>query len=265
MSAAADYLRSRLPFDLDVFVILGSGLGALGDDFSDPVSISFDEIPGFAAASVEGHQGRLLAGRLGGKCVLLMQGRMHMYEGHSAATVSLPVRVAADLGIKKLIVSNAAGGINRTFRPGDLMLIDDQINLLWDNPLIGPVRNGELRFPDMSQPYDAEMRSLARSMAQKQGIALVEGTYLSVSGPSYETPAEIRMYQRLGADAIGMSTVPEVVAARANGMRVLGFSLIANLAAGYTLKPVTHDEVIEAGARASASFSKLVRGIIAEL
>ncbi len=265
MSSTADYLRSRIPVTPRVFVILGSGLGALADEVENPVSLPFSEVPGFTASSVEGHQGRLVAGRLERTPVLFMQGRMHMYEGHSAETVAAPVRAAAELGVKTMIVSNAAGGVNRSFRVGDLMLIDDHINLMWQNPLTGQVRPGEPRFPDMSAPYDRELQALAQHIALEQGVQLKSGTYLALTGPSYETPAEIRMLERMGADAIGMSTVPEVLAARANDMRVLGFSLITNLAAGYTSQPLSHAHVIEAGAQANAVFSALVRRIIAAL
>jgi purine-nucleoside phosphorylase len=179
--------------------------------------------------------------------------------------VAEPVRIAADLGATTLIVSNASGGVNRSFRAGDLMLIDDHINMLGDNPLFGAVKPGELRFPDMSQPYDRELRALARRVALAHGVQLVEGTYLAATGPTYETPAEVSMYERIGVDAVGMSTVPEVIAARARGMRVLGFSLITNLAAGYTSHPLSHTEVIEAGARATAALGPLIRGIITAL
>jgi purine-nucleoside phosphorylase len=265
MSATASYLKSRIDFTPRVLVILGSGLGALADHVEDAIAIPFDEVPGFAASSVEGHKGRFIAGRLDRAEVLFMQGRLHMYEGYSPEMVAAPVRAAAELGVKTLIVSNAAGGVNRGFRPGDLMLIDDHINLMWQNPLTGRVREGEPRFPDMSEPYDRGLQELAGRIALEQGLPLVRGTYLAVTGPSYETPAEVRMYERLGADAVGMSTVPEVIAARANGMRVLGFSLITNLASGYTDQPLSHADVIEAGANASAAFGLLVRGIIAAL
>jgi purine-nucleoside phosphorylase len=266
MSAtAAAYLKSRIDFTPRVLVILGSGLGVLADQVEDAITIPFDEVPGLAASSVEGHKGRFIAGRLDRTEVLFMQGRLHLYEGHTAETVAAPVRAAAELGVETMIVSNAAGGVNRGFRPGDLMLIDDHINLMWQNPLTGRVREGESRFPDMSAPYDRGLQELAGQIALEQGLLLVRGTYLAVTGPSYETPAEIKMYERMGADAVGMSTVPEVIAARANGMRVLGFSLITNLASGYSNQPLSHAEVIEAGANASAAFGLLIRGIIAAL
>jgi purine-nucleoside phosphorylase len=265
MSATADYLRAHIPFTPRVFVILGSGLGALADEVEAAITLPFSDVPGLAPSTVEGHKSRLVAGTIEKTPVLFMQGRMHMYEGHSAEAVAEPVRAAAALGVKTMIVTNSAGGVNRSFRPGDLMLIDDHINLMWQNPLTGVARAGEPRFPDMSQPYDRELQNLAHQIAIEQGLKLQVGTYVALTGPSYETSAEIRMLQRMGADAIGMSTVPEVIAARANDMRVLGFSLITNLAAGYTSKPLSHTEVIEVGAQAGAVVGALLRRIIAAL
>jgi purine-nucleoside phosphorylase len=265
MSDTAEFLRSRIPFTPRVFVILGSGLGALADQVENPISLPFDDVPGLKASTVEGHTSRLVAGNIDVTPVLFMQGRMHMYEGHPPEVIALPVRAAAEIGVKTMIVTNAAGGVNRSFRPGDLMLIDDHINLMWQNPLIGPTQNQEPRFPDMSAPYDRELQRLAQEVALEQGTRLQIGTYLALTGPAYETSAEIRMLERLGADAIGMSTVPEVIAAGANGIRVLGLSLITNLAAGYTAHPLSHAEVIETAARASVVFGALVRGIITRL
>jgi purine-nucleoside phosphorylase len=265
MSSTADYLRTHVTFTPRVFVILGSGLGALADEVEDAIALSFGDVPGLTPSTVEGHQGRLVAGTLEKTPVLFMQGRMHMYEGHSAQAVAAPVRAAAELGVKTMIVTNSAGGVNHSFRPGDLMLIDDHINLMWQSPLTGAARDGEPRFPDLSQPYDRELQILAQQMAVEQGLTLQVGTYVALTGPSYETPAEIRMLQRMGADAIGMSTVPEVIVARANDMRVLGFSLITNLAAGYTSKPLSHTEVIEVGTQASVRVGALLRRIIAAL
>ena len=265
MSDTTDFLRSRIPFTPRVFVILGSGLGSLADQVENAISLPFDEVPGLKASTVEGHTGRLVAGTIDRTPVLFMQGRMHVYEGHSPEVIALPVRAAAQIGVSTMIVSNAAGGVNRNFRPGDLMLIDDHINLMWQNPLTGAAQKDEPRFPDMSEPYDRELQRLAHQVALEQGTRLQVGTYLALTGPAYETSAEIRMLDRLGADAIGMSTVPEVIAARANGMRVLGLSLITNLAAGYTSHPLSHAEVIETAARASVVFGALVRGIITRL
>ena len=265
MIETVEFLRARLKQQPRVLLVLGSGLGALADDISEPVDFAFGDIPGFAPAHVLGHKGRLVAGTLEGVPVIALQGRYHMYEGHSAQAVALPVRTAAALGVQIMVVTNAAGGLNRNFRPGDLMLIDDHINMTGHNPLIGPVQAGEQRFPDMSAPYDRELQQIAEAVALERKRRVVRGVYLAVLGPSYETPSEIRMYERLGADAIGMSTVPEVIAARALGLRVLGISLISNVAAGLTGEPVTHDEVIEAGREASSRFADLVRGILAKL
>lgn len=262
---AIEYLRQRVRFKPRVLLVLGSGLGALADEIDDAVRIPFSEIPGFAAARIEGHKGQLVAGVLEGVECIALQGRYHWYEGHTMEAVTLPVRAIAALGAELMLVTNAAGGLNRSFRPGDLMIIDDHINLLWSNPLTGPVRTEEARFPDMSEPYDRELQDLAQRVALEQGFSTVRGTYVALSGPSYESPAEIRAYARFGADAVGMSTVPEVLVARALGMRVLGISLITNFAAGLSQNPLSHDEVIETGVLARASFSGLVRGVLAEL
>jgi purine-nucleoside phosphorylase len=260
-----EFLQSRLHGRPRILLILGSGLGRLGDELSDATSFPFDDVPGFARSTVAGHRGRLIAGKLEGVDCLALQGRYHMYEGHSAEVIALPVRVAAALGVRIMIVTNAAGGVRRTFRAGDLMIIDDHINMMWRNPLIGPLQAGEQRFPDMSHPYDPELQALAERVAHERGQPVQRGTYMAVLGPSYETPAEIRMCAALGADAIGMSTVPEVITARALGMRVLGISLISNVAAGLSPVALSHDEVIEAAQHASAAFAGLIRGVIAAL
>ncbi len=246
-------------------IVLGSGLGALGDHVEDAVRIPFAEIPGFAASAVEGHKGMFVAGKLEGVDVVALQGRFHLYEGHGADVAALPIRAMAALGADTMIVSNAAGALNPTFPPGMLMIIDDHINLMWRNPLFGPVHDGETRFPDMSQPYDPELQGLAERIALENRIPVTRGVYLAVLGPSYETPAEIRMFRKFGGDAVGMSTIPEVIAARALGVRVLGVSLITNPAAGSTGIPLSHDEVIEAGKEASGRFITLVRGVIKNL
>ncbi len=246
-------------------IVLGSGLGALGDQIEDAVRIPFAEIPGFAASAVEGHKGMFVAGKLEGVDVVALQGRFHLYEGHGADVAALPVRAIAALGAETMIVSNAAGALNPAFPPGMLMIIDDHINLMWRNPLFGPVLDGETRFPDMSRPYDSELQALAERIALENRILVTRGVYLAVLGPSYETPAEIRMFRKFGGDAVGMSTIPEVIAARALGVRVLGVSLITNPAAGSTGIPLSHDEVIEAGNEASGRFITLVRGVIKNL
>jgi len=262
--SAARFLRERLSIQPRVAIILGSGMGGFAEEIADPQTFEFAAIPGFAPSTVVGHKGRVVAGTIDNVPCLVLQGRYHMYEGHSPDAVAVPVRAAAELGVEILIVTNAAGGMNRSFRAGDLMIIDDQINMMWRNPLTGPVQPGDLRFPDMSAPYDSELRALAERVAAERDLHVVRGTYVGVLGPSYETPAEIRFYSRFG-DAIGMSTVPEVIAARARGLRCLGISLISNLAAGLSHEKLTHDEVIIAGEHAAVALSTLVRGILSEL
>lgn len=260
--AAAEFLRARVPFQPRAMIVLGSGLGALGDEIEDAVRIPFADIPGFPPSAVEGHKGMFVAGRLEGVNVVALQGRFHLYEGHSAQTAALPIRAMAALGADMLIVSNAAGALNPAFPAGMLMIIDDHVNLMWRNPLIGPVQPGEQRFPDMSRPYDPELQRIAEEVALDLCIPITRGTYLAVLGPSYETPAEIRMFRKLGGDAVGMSTIPEVITARALGVRVLGISLITNPAAGFSSEPLSHEEVIEAGREASGRFTALIRGVL---
>jgi purine-nucleoside phosphorylase len=246
----------------EVAIVLGSGLGGLAKRAEGSRSLAYREIPGFPAPTVEGHAGELVAGFLESVPVLLQNGRFHLYEGHDPNTVALPVRVFAQLGIGTLIVTNAAGGVRSTFTPPLLMLIADHLNLMWRNPLIGAVVPGEERFPDMSRPYDPELRAIARRAALELGIALEEGVYCGLLGPSYETPAEIRMLQRYGVDAVGMSTVPEVIVARARGMRVLGISSITNLAAGISPTALSHEEVLQAADRLAADLERLVRAVL---
>lgn len=262
---AVEYLRERIDASPRVALVLGSGLGELGESIENGVAISYGDIPGFAPSTVVGHKGRLVAGRLEGVEVLAFQGRYHAYEGHDPAALATPVRAARGLGAEILLVTCAAGGVNRAFGPGTLMLLSDHLNFMARNPLVGPVLDGESRFPDMTEPYDPELRRLARDAARSQGIAVEEGVYAAVLGPSYETPAEIRMLERLGADAVGMSTVPEVIAARAGGMRVLGIALITNAAAGISGAPLDHEEVIAAGVQAADRFQRVVRGVLAGL
>ncbi len=246
-------------------IVLGSGLGFLADEVRDAVRIPYAEIPGFPEPGVAGHKGELVAGILDGAQVLVQSGRFHLYEGHGADVVGLPVRVFATLGVRTLIVTNAAGGVRLTFRPGTLMLIADHVNLMFRNPLIGPVLDGEERFPDMSEPYDAKLRTLARDAAREAKIPLEEGVYVGLLGPSYETPAEIRMLQRLGADAVGMSTVPEVIVARARGLKCLGFSTITNLAAGISPTALSHQEVLEVGRQVGQALGTIVKGVLRRL
>lgn len=263
---AADAVARRLG-DLRprVAVVLGSGLGSLADAVRDAVRIPYRDIPGFPEPGVAGHTGELVGGMLEGVPVVVQSGRFHLYEGHSAATAALPVRVFGRLGVRVLVVTNAAGGVRPTFRPGTLMLIADHINFMFRNPLIGPVLDGEERFPDMSEPYDAALRLRAREVARELKIPLEEGVYVGLLGPSYETPAEIRMLQRFGADAVGMSTVPEVIAARARGIRCVGFSTITNPAAGLSAEPLSHEEVLRVGREVGDSLGRLVTGLVRQL
>jgi purine-nucleoside phosphorylase len=264
--SAADLIRARIGSQAPVAaIVLGSGLGGLADDIEPVATIPYREIPGFPSATVAGHAGALIAGTLAGRRVLALAGRFHAYEGHDVRLAAFPARVMHAVGAPTLIVSNAAGGVNRLWQPGDLMLIRDHINLMFRNPLVGRLEPGDLRFPDMSAPYDDELAALARSVATEQGRTLREGVYAALLGPSYETPAEVRMLAAFGADAVGMSTVPEVMVARAVGMRVLGFSCITNLACGMSNTPITHAEVLETTARAAGAFRALVTGIVARL
>jgi len=263
---AAEAVRRELGgFAPQVAIVLGSGLGMVADAMREPRRIPYSKIPGFPAPGVPGHKGELAAGTLGGVDVLVQQGRFHLYEGHAPATAALPVRVFHRLGVRTLVVTNAAGGLRTAFRPGSLMLIADHVNLMWSNPLIGPVEPGEERFPDMSDAYDLALRALARAAARDAKVQLEEGVYVGLLGPSYETPAEIRMLQRLGGDAVGMSTVPEVIAARARGMRALGFSMITNLAAGLSAEKVLHEDVLAMGRRVAGDLGRLIEGILGRL
>jgi len=258
------FLRERFTRAPHAILVLGSGLGGLADEIEDPVRIPFGDIPGFPRRTQElaGHAGQLVAGRLEGVEVAAMQGRFHLYEGWQPGDVALPVRALAALGAETMVLTNAAGGIRPGFMPGDLMLIADHINLMFRNPLIGQTVQGETRFPDMSDPYDAEFRRAAEEVARELGIPVVEGVYAAVLGPSYETPAEIRMLARMGADAIGMSTIPEVLVARAIGVKCLGISCITNLASGIGHERLSHDEVMEVGARVRDRLAALVRGVL---
>ena len=261
-SAVAQRLGKLAP---RVAVVLGSGLGSVADAVQSAIRIPQSAIPGFPEPKAPGHKGELVAGMLDGVPLLVQSGRFHLYEGHPPALAALPVRVFARLGVQTLLVTNAAGGLRPTFRPPTLMLIADHINLMFRNPLVGPVEEGEQRFPDMSDPYDAGLRALARDVARAERIPLEEGVYAALLGPSFETPAEIRMLARLGADAVGMSTVPEVIAARARGVRCLGISSITNVAAGLSAQPLSHQEVLDAGAAIAGQLERLIRGVIKRL
>jgi purine-nucleoside phosphorylase len=263
---AARTIRARGRAEARVALVLGSGLGAFADDLEDAESIPYEEVPGFARPTVEGHSGRLVLGRVGGAEVAVMQGRFHFYEGYSLEEVTFPVRVLALLGVKSLVLTNAAGGLNNSLKQGALMLISDHLNLMGANPLRGP--NDERfgpRFPDMSEVYDRAYQEIAIQEAHALEVELRRGVYAALSGPTYETPAEIRMLRALGADAVGMSTVPESIVARHAGLKVLGISCITNLAAGVLDRPIDHAEVIETGERVRETFSALLRAIIPKL
>lgn len=259
----AAVLRERLPWTPEVVVILGSGLGPLADRVERAIRVPFGDLPGYPRTGVVGHAGRYVAAEIEGRRVLLQQGRFHVYEGHSSDIIALPVRMAHALGVRSMIVTNAAGGIRRDLTPGSLVLIDDHIDLQGRNPLIGAVRPGETRFPDMTEAWDAELRAVARDKAAELGVELPSGVYVALTGPTYETPAEIRMLERLGGDMVGMSTVPEVQVARALGMRSLGISLITNPAAGLSGEALNHDEVMAVAAEAGQRLEQLVRALLA--
>ncbi len=266
IEAAAEAIRQRWGKRRPkVAIVLGSGLGYLAERIEDSVRIPYRQIPGFPDPTIVGHGGELVIGRFAGKELLAQSGRFHLYEGHTSSTAALPVRVFGALGIETLLLTNAAGGIRRTFSSGTVMLIADHINLTFRNPLIGSVLQGEERFPDMSDPYDRSLRELARAVAVERGIALEEGVYVQLLGPSFETPAEIRMLERLGADAVGFSTVVEVIAARARDIRCLGFSVVTNLASGLSPTKLNHEEVLETAKRVSNELGSLVAGVIGRL
>jgi len=248
----------------EIGIILGSGLGALADKVQAVAKIPFAELPDFPRGQIAGHAGRLVLGTLAGKRVAVMAGRFHFYQGFSMREVTAPVRLLANLGVETLLVTNAAGGISRKFRTGDLMLIDDHINFIGVNPLAGEMRDGHPIFLDMTEAYSASLKNTMRAAARREKIALKRGVYLAASGPSYETPAEIRAFAKLGADAVGMSTAPEVIAARSLGLEVCGLSCITNLAAGRTRKPLSHEEVLETTHSARDKIVRLV-GKFAEL
>ncbi|MFL5578358.1 MAG: purine-nucleoside phosphorylase [Gemmatimonadaceae bacterium] len=264
---AADVVRDRMgaaPSPVAA-IVLGSGLGGLAARIEGATRVPFADVPGFPAATVVGHAGALIAGRLAGRQVVALAGRFHMYEGHGPSLAGFPVRLLHALGARTLVVSNAAGGIRRSMRPGDLMRIDDHINLMWRSPLAGPLEPGDERFPDMSSPYDRALGALLHDAAREARVPLHDGVYAGLLGPTYETPAEVRMLERLGADAVGMSTVPEVIVARALGMRVAGVSCITNLACGISPTRLDHAEVIETTTRVARQFEALVEGLVARL
>lgn len=266
LDAAANFLRRQLPEVPAAAVVLGSGLGALADRVSDPLVLPYDAIPNWPASTVVGHAGRLVTGHIRDRYVAVLSGRAHCYEGHPPATVVFGVRALALLGVRTLVLTNAAGGVNIAFGPGALMVIDDHINLMGTSPLIGPneERLGP-RFPDMTEVYSRRLRTLAFDAAVEAGVLLVHGVYAALHGPSYETPAEIRYLRTIGADAVGMSTVPEAIAARHMGVEVLGISCITNPAAGVLPAPLRHEEVMEVADRTGSRFVTLLEEIVGRL
>ncbi|MGM9967390.1 MULTISPECIES: purine-nucleoside phosphorylase [unclassified Rummeliibacillus] len=263
---AKEFILSKTTKKPKIGLILGSGLGNLADEIENPISIPYSEIPHFAKSSAVGHANELVIGTLNGKTVAAMKGRFHYYEGFTLDEVTFPVRVMKALEIETLIVTNACGAVNTNFKPGDLMLITDHINLVGANPLIGP-NNDELgtRFPDLSQVYNQDLRNLALDVAKKQNITLQQGVYAWWSGPTYESPAEVRMIRVLGADACGMSTVPEAIIATHASMKVLGISCLTNMACGILDQPLNHEEVIEVAGQVNTKFVGLIKGILEEI
>jgi purine-nucleoside phosphorylase len=260
---ATRVIRSRISVEPRIALVLGSGLGGFADDFEEPVNIPYEEIPGFVRSTAEGHAGRLVIGKIDSVPVVAMQGRVHYYEGYSLEEVTFPVRTFGLLGIKTLILTNAAGGINVELTQGALMVISDHLNLMGVNPLRGPneERFGP-RFPDMSAVYSPELQELVIEEAREIGVEVRRGIYGALSGPSYETPAEIHLLRNLGADAVGMSTVPEAIVARHMGLEVLGISCITNMAAGISDEPISHEEVMATGDRVRGTFTELLRKVI---
>ena len=263
---AARLIRSRTDVQVTVAIVLGSGLGAFAHDLTEATQIPYDEIPGFARSTVEGHAGRLVIGKSGDVMVAAMQGRFHFYEGYSLQEVTFPVRVLKLLGVRTVVLTNAAGALNVEFTPGSLMVISDHLNLLGDNPLRGP--NDERfgpRFPDLTSVYARRLQDVVIEEAKTLGLKLPRGIYGALAGPSYETPAEIRMLRTLGADVVGMSTVPEAIVARHMGMEVVGISCITNLAAGVSDEPIDHSQVMAIGERVRGDFTTLLRRVVVRL
>src|SRR3989440_8292792 len=263
---AAEQIRSSAKARPSVAIVLGSGLGAFADELTESTSLSYQEISGFAQATVEGHAGRLVIGKTGEVPIVAMQGRFHFYEGYSLEDVTFPIRVLKSLGVRQLILTNAAGSLNTEFTPGSLMVITDHINLMGVNPLIGA--NDERfgpRFPDLTNTYSPELQDIVLQEARAMGMQMWRGVYASLTGPSYETPAEIHMVRALGADAVGMSTVPEAIVARHMDMQVVGISCITNLAAGVSDRPVDHSQVMATGERVRGDFTTLLNRVVGRL
>ncbi len=266
IAALVEAVRARTDVVPEVGIVLGSGLGGLADDLEDAVAIPFIELPGWPAATAPGHLGRLLLGRLGGRSVVMLQGRFHLYEGHDPGLVVQPMLLFRALGARAVVLTNAAGGLDPSFGPGTLMIMRDHINLTGRNPLIGPNAD-ELgpRFPDMTESWSPRLRAVLKAAAAAEGVEMHEGVYVGLTGPTYETPAEVRMLAGLGGDAVGMSTVLECIAARWVGLEVCGVSLVTNAGAGYTGAPLTHEEVLEAGASAGPRLARVIRRFIEDL
>ncbi len=262
VAGAAEHLRAQLGVAPEVAVVLGSGLAQLVEELEDPTSVAFEELPGFPPSGVPGHEGRFVAGRLGGAEVLFQCGRYHLYEGHTPDVVGAPTRVAARLGVRALVLTNATGGIRPSLEPGDLVVLEDHINLMARSPLTGPVQEREIRFPDMTAPYDPELSDLALAAAAELGVELTRGVYAGMLGPAFETAAEVRMLGALGADVVGMSTVPEVLVARAGGMRCLAFSVVTNKATGLGSGTLSHEEVVQVGRDAGKRLARLLRVLV---
>ena len=262
LGPALAHLTAVLPRPPEVVLVLGSGLSHLAEAGGEHVVVPFTEVPGFPDTGVVGHSGRYVFRDMGGRSVLLQAGRFHVYEGRGDDLVGAPVRLAAALGARFLLLTNAAGGVDPDLEPGDLMLLDDHLNLMFRSPLLGPTRVGEERFPDMSAPYDPDLVALAVAEASQLGMRLHRGVYAAVTGPCYETAAEVRMLRTLGADAVGMSTVPEVLVARALGLRCLAFSMITNKGTGLSSTVLSHQEVVDVGSRAGAALGRLLEAVI---
>jgi purine-nucleoside phosphorylase len=266
VEATAAWLRERYGDPPEVAIVLGSGLGEFTRALEDRVACAYQDVPNWPAAAVVGHAGELVVGRIAGRRVAALSGRVHYYEGHDLATVTFAVRALGRFGVRHLVLTNAAGGIASRLTPGTLMLIDDHINLMGTNPLIGSNEDRfGVRFPDMTEVYSTRLRGIADDAARRLGIPLEHGVYVAVHGPSYETPAEIRFLRTIGADAVGMSTVPEAIVARHMGLEVLGISCISNAAAGVLPRPLVHDEVMEVARQVRPTFSALLEGIIGGL
>jgi purine-nucleoside phosphorylase len=261
--AASEYINKRLNFQPEIGIILGSGLGSLTNIMKDTIEIDYKEIPGFPETTVKGHDGKFVSGKLKGKLVLVMRGRFHYYEGYSIDQVVSGVRVFKRLGINNMLITNASGGVNKEFKPGNLMIINDHISLFAPSPLRGVNQeNYGKRFPDMCEAYDKELRRMAKKSAEEISLEIKEGIYAFTQGPMYETPAEVRALRTLGADAVGMSTVPEVIAARHGGIKVLGLSCITNMAAGIGIEPLSHEEVMKNAQNIEDKFVRLVSKIM---